>query len=224
MQTNNIPGNPGLRDVQPYNPTVLYHYSDKTGYDAILKSQILKASVIEGLQSTHYGKGVYFTDIGPKGLDGYGHVEAIQRIYADVSINAVSKMQYYLEISVDPAWTLGMARCSPEGTNYGRWLNTFVVPGTADLSIAGRVTSHGPTSIKAACDKLPQNDKTPAQNYAYQLRQQFAEFKAEEEKQSKAYNGDPKYKPAEFVFIDGKTVKRPPGWEEDLHRFPKTYD
>lgn len=199
-------------------PRTLWHYTNRAGYEAILNSQKLKASTVEGKKSTHYGKGVYLTNLSPTEMSLWTHYEGIRRIFAEVTAHSVDRTCYFIAVTVDEKWHPVIAHFT--GSAYD---DIYIARGESDLNIQGRIFRHGETDIGHECDKLPA--ATAARDYAYRLNKRYAEERNAVpeavdsrplgEKDLHAAQKYAREKPN--VVIDGKTQKRPAGWYEDYY-------
>jgi len=187
-------------------PLTLTHYTNKQGYDAILASKKIRASTISGIKNTHYGKGAYFTPIGPTEIGILGPYDFTRRTFNDVTPYAVDRLQYFITVKVDVNWHPMVAFEPKTGHHID---DIWVIPGVSDINIAGHILFHGKTSIGHAIDQI-KNQQTAARDYAFKLTE---EHKARKAKPHEHHDPPPRKTP--FVFIDGRTVKRPEGWNED---------
>jgi hypothetical protein len=99
-----MPTEAELHDFYPPAPRVLYHYTDKAGYEGISKTRTIFASTIPGNKTTHYGKGVYFTTLGPEAIKSKGVHKVIELVFNKINHYSIDKMSYYFEVEVDPKW------------------------------------------------------------------------------------------------------------------------
>ncbi|KAF2488412.1 hypothetical protein BU16DRAFT_601105 [Lophium mytilinum] len=151
-------------------PSHLYHYINKAGYGSIIASQKPRASTITGVRNTHYGKGVYFASIIPLDIPILGTYNSIEHIFGSVSVYAVEHMAYYVEIEVDPEWYVADAFDPKHGVVQDIWLAPDWAGEDGELSIQGRIYTHGKTTIGYDLDCI--EDQTRAANdYAYCLAQ-----------------------------------------------------
>ena len=185
----------------------LTHYTDKAGYEGILASQAIRASVIDSIKSTHYGKGVYFSPIGPAEIGILGTHDFITRIFAQVTKAAVEKTQYYITVKADPNW-YPMAALDPK--EHFEIDDIWLVEQSTDLSIKDHIVEHGQTSIGHGLDAIQSDD--PCRDYAYRVNEEWKESKKPKEEPAPM----PVKRKSKFVFIDGQTVVRPVDWDEDF--------
>ncbi|KAI2626639.1 hypothetical protein GGR54DRAFT_478580 [Hypoxylon sp. NC1633] len=175
-----------------------------------MRSKSIWPSTVDGIKNTHYGKGVYFTPIAPTEIGMYknGIYESTRLIFNDVTAYSVDRMQYYIGVQVDEAWRPLVARDPRHGFQIKDiWL---VASANDALDIKSRIIDHGTTVVYRAIEELRKTGKdAPARDYAYQLNKQQSAPEEQEEKWQRP-------KPSEFVFIDGHTVRRPPGWDDDF--------
>lgn len=76
---------------------MMFHYTDKAGYDGIMKSRRINASSLDGKKHTHYGKGVYFTRVSRSELL-LSPCDAISGIFNRVTEQTVAKMLYCVAV------------------------------------------------------------------------------------------------------------------------------
>ncbi|KAI1346431.1 hypothetical protein F5Y01DRAFT_319721 [Xylaria sp. FL0043] len=76
----------------------LYHYTDKAGYDGILAKLFMKPSVIEGIRHTHYGKGIYLTDLAPSDFKQLGDQPCIEWLFNSINSYSVKKTAYVIAL------------------------------------------------------------------------------------------------------------------------------
>ncbi|USW50671.1 Putative Tox-ART-HYD1 domain-containing protein [Septoria linicola] len=199
-------------------PRSLCHYTNEAGYNAILQSQTLKASVVEGKKSTHYGRGVYFTTLMPVELSLWGHYEGIRRIFADVTQHSVERTCYYFELDISEQWRVVGARFD----GLDRCEDIWIVRGESDLDIRGHIRKHGKTDIGHKCDELVSH---VARDYAYRLNTEHAESKRAipEPVDTRTWGERDDHAAREYsrkrpmVFIGGQAMSRPEGWYEDYN-------
>ena len=184
----------------------LTHYTNKQGYESIMQSGKIRPSTVAGVKNTHYGQGVYFTPLDNSEIGIFGPYDFIRRVFNDVTEYAVDRVQYFITVSVQPEWRAQVAR---EVRTMGPIDDIWLVPSPDELDISNHIMFHGKTSIGYAVDEM-RNKETAARDYAYQLNEQV---RADRLKQPEAPYREPRR--AEYVFIDGRTVKRPEGWDED---------
>ncbi|KAM0275852.1 hypothetical protein ACHAQH_007324 [Verticillium albo-atrum] len=191
----------------PKVPKTLCHYTNLAGYQGILKTKTLFASTIAGVKNTHYGKGVYLTPITPDEIPIIGAYEFTQIAFNDVTAYAVDREQYFVRFSVDSSkWTPVIAK-DPDMKYEVR--DVWLVSTDSELDISGHIIEHGRTVIGREIEA--RGGPNAARDYAYELnenekrRQTKPQFKKEEK---------PKRSP--LVFIDGRTIARPEGWEEEF--------
>ncbi|KAM0331323.1 hypothetical protein ACHAQA_002993 [Verticillium albo-atrum] len=188
-------------------PKTLCHYTNKAGYEGILKSKSLRASTIPGPKNTHYGKGVYLTPLLPTEIGIIGAYEFTRIVFNDVTAYAVEREQYYVLISVnEDDWLPAVAK-DPEWQYEVR--DIWLISGRDELDISKHILEHGKTSIGHEIDSRPGPNAT--RDYAYELNEN--EKKRHTKPQIKK---EEKPKKSPLVFIDGRTVARPEGWEEDF--------
>lgn len=120
-------------------PKYLCHYTNKAGYDGILASKTIRASTLAGIKNTHFGKGVYFAGIDPDDMSVLSTYQAVEWNFGTVTADAVDKMQYYIEVEVDPSWYVQEVFDPLLGAVKDIWLS----PGDTDISIKGRIRYHG---------------------------------------------------------------------------------
>ncbi|KAI1076148.1 hypothetical protein F5B20DRAFT_335595 [Whalleya microplaca] len=197
------------RQAQP--PQVLYHYTNKAGYDGIMASKSIFPSTVDGIKNTHYGKGVYFTPLSPEEIGMYkdGAYESTRRIFSDVTTYSVDHMQYYIGVHVDRHWQPLVARDPKLRYEIN---DIWLVPGAdAALNINAQLLYHGTTVKHRAIAELGARD-TAARDYAFQLNKQHNAPEQQEQKWQRP-------KPSEFIFIGGHTVRRQAGQDDDfLHQ------
>lgn len=207
-----------VASASPY-PHTLWHYTSQAGYNAIVKSQKLKASTVEGKKSTHYGKGVYLTNLSPTEMSLWTHYEGIRRIFAEITTHSVDRTRYFVAVTVDEKWHPVVAHFT--GSAFD---DIYIVRGESDLNIQGRIFKHGETDIGYECDKLP--PATAARDYGYRLNQKYAKEKSaipDTVDSRPLGEKDLLHSAQEYarkhpnVVINGKTQKRPEGWYEDYY-------
>ena len=83
----------------------LFHYTDKNGHDAIIRTMKLLPSTEEGKAHTHYGKGVYFGTIDPHfDAQFMGLEEVAATLFNRVSRANFEKFFYYVCVDVPPGF------------------------------------------------------------------------------------------------------------------------
>ncbi|KAI1145292.1 hypothetical protein F4825DRAFT_474284 [Nemania diffusa] len=163
----------------------LYHYTDKAGYEGILVERALKASVIEGKKHTHYGKGVYLTDLAPDDFKHIGDKACIEWLFNRPNGYAVQKTCYVITLDRE-----AMAKANigmQEMVDRPKFGHIWLVPLESDLDISqfyqlamcgmteiGRKVQAGVDLSSVGSDD-PEEETTPrttraAMGYAHSLR------------------------------------------------------
>ncbi len=73
---------------------ILYHYTSKEAYDAIMRTNELEKSDPWTTMDASYGQGWYFTDLAPDKCDAWTVA------YCWRSISVFSKVKYYLKFDI----------------------------------------------------------------------------------------------------------------------------
>ncbi|KAI1276067.1 hypothetical protein F5Y07DRAFT_399839 [Xylaria sp. FL0933] len=79
----------------------LYHYTNKAGYDGILATMFMKPSVVEGIKHTHYGKGIYLTDLAPSNFKQWGDRTCIEWLFNSINSYTVKKTAYVIALDCE---------------------------------------------------------------------------------------------------------------------------
>ncbi|GAB2802094.1 hypothetical protein GCM10027091_37340 [Streptomyces daliensis] len=115
--------------VPPLKPSTLHHYTNEAGYQGILESGELRASLkAENPKDARFGDGQYLSDIEPGTRTG----GQLSRAFLGVPW-AGGKFTHFIEIDVSDL---------PVLQGKGR-PDVFLVPNDGPLDIAGRIISHG---------------------------------------------------------------------------------
>ncbi|KAK1760130.1 hypothetical protein QBC47DRAFT_408237 [Echria macrotheca] len=183
--------------------TYLTHYTNKAGYDAIMAKYdpknpapnqvVLRASVLEGKQHTHYGKGVYFSPIGATEIFLFGIKEFVTRLFNSDSEAAALKCTYHITVKVDKSWYPIMAVASDEKFKP-QIKDIWLVPQTDDLDITAHIDSHGETVV---LDQLRKGLYKPSGVSAEGFAQLMASLR-----------------PSQLVSRDGTTVDAEVDWSK----------
>ena len=130
----------------------LYHYTDAPGYNGILASQQLRPSLAVGIAHTHYGQGIYFTDLDPH-FDA-SHLKEVgmaSQFFGQLGQNNRMKMRYYFEIDVpDDLYPLQVVNVDEPRTPYSPRI--WIVEQTVPMPIAGRILASGSTYFQQVAD------------------------------------------------------------------------
>ncbi|KAI0802175.1 hypothetical protein GGR55DRAFT_667230 [Xylaria sp. FL0064] len=112
----------------------LYHYTDKAGYDGILAKLLMKPSVIEGKKHTHYGKGIYLTDLAPSDFKQLGDKPCIEWLFNRTNGYAVQKTAYV--IALDREAVVKAKINMEEMVDDPKFGHVWLIPLESDLNIS----------------------------------------------------------------------------------------
>ncbi|KAI0871175.1 hypothetical protein GGS24DRAFT_510033, partial [Hypoxylon argillaceum] len=112
----------------------LYHYTDKAGYEGILVERALKASVIEGKKHTHYGKGVYLTNLAPDDFKHIGNKACIEWLFNRPNGYAIQKTCYVITLDREAMVKVNIGM--QEMVDRPKFGHIWLVPLESDLDIS----------------------------------------------------------------------------------------
>jgi len=172
----------------------LYHYTDQEGHDGIIKDQAIRASTIEGKKHTHYGKGVYLSDLHPSDFKHIGDKACVDWLFNRPSGYSVQKCCYV--ITLDRAAMLKANITMLETVDRPEFGHVWLVPEETSLDISTFVCFEA-----SGMTELGRRIKADAELIAFR-----AETKSETQK-SKGTMTDVKINPKEGIDSrDGKDV------------------
>ena len=135
------------------NRTTLFHYTDKKGYEGILKSQEIWSST--GHTHARFGDGYYFSDIDPKGILSVNNSGIPSKLFNNDLIQSLTrlsstfynvpyrknKVSYYIEIDITglDVWEAIKNDDIRKGTQF------IFDKSKRPFDISGRIVSHGKT-------------------------------------------------------------------------------
>lgn len=134
---------------------LLYHYTDKAGYEGINQSKTLRPSVLEGKAHTHYGRGIYFTKLDPFFDAAWlGKSGMAEQFFGKLGASNRSKMQYFFEIDVDEnEYPMRVVNWDDPSAPYSPKI--WIVERDTPMPIEGRIRDHGQSYFQQVED-LPQ--------------------------------------------------------------------
>ena len=188
----------------PYQ--TLTHYTDKAGYDGIMSSGEIRASVADGNKHTHYGKGVYFSPLDNADIGILPPSEAMDRLFSKVTPDAVEKMQYFISVQVDANW-YAMPAMDPK--RYFEVQDIWLVAQETKLDIRGKIVAHGETAVKQYFDVFRSNRhgdmKSLYKQYADELTEERRQrLKASSSKDRRDHSPEDRARrKTALVYIDG---------------------
>ncbi len=99
--------NPYMRahgDVYPtvelFTGDMLSHFTTREGASGISSSKMMYPSVVAGMQTTHYGRGVYFTGLGKDQLQSMTHGDVTRAIYTRDSAENRRRSEFVVLVDV----------------------------------------------------------------------------------------------------------------------------
>lgn len=152
----------------------LYHYTNQEGYEGIIADGTIRASTIEGKRNTHYGKGVYLTDLTPTEFKHLGDMNCINWLFNTTNGYSVQRTSHVIGFSRDKILEAGVKL--REMVDRPKFGHIWLVAGEEGLSLTkGSESKHcGPTDINRRIEDemaLKDVDRVKAAgNYAYQLK------------------------------------------------------
>jgi len=120
---------------------ILYHYTDYTGYNGILNTRNIRAS-IDVATDAYHGKGQYFTDLSPDRCE----IHIMEECFG--GINSSKRVDYYIKMKIPGSF---VRKCRG---------HVYLVPIDAQTTFS--LLEHGskPDCPRKPCEGCPEN--TPA--------------------------------------------------------------
>ena len=116
----------------------VYHYTDMTGYHAILNSSRIRVSVANGPKKLSMGNGVYFTRLDPS--NGMKTIHANNYTTAGGPIPPLEKTAYFFQVPINTL--MNQMRC----TTFANTRDICVVPNNGEDLILPPGTRYGKTN------------------------------------------------------------------------------
>jgi hypothetical protein len=124
----------------------LYHFTTDEGADGMSTSQMMYPSVVAGMQTTHYGRGVYLSDLDPGQLGDNTHGDVMRAIYTRDSAENRRRSNHLASVDVQDQLVLKLSLRNKTPV--------LMIPTTEPVDVEGRLLIR-PTASLVRADVAP---------------------------------------------------------------------